>query len=260
MSGNNKKAQNKTSTNKKIDKYLKYALGEIAIVVIGILFVLMANSVKESIQEKEFKMDALQALRNDVVGDFDQFEKYWIPRLSEQLEARNRLSEFIVNIKPIKDSVQFLADIILVTSYYTFNQNSTAIEDLISSNKFSLIDNDSLRKTLLHYKNDIKGVSESDVIHREYFTEIHGRLGPKIVGGTALSEGFIALHNKDTLTLQILASRSLNITDIRESDYLRELLIATGPPFRIKYNGYAGLKKESKVLLTLLDDAIRTEY
>ena len=259
MSENIKKTKKKILEGNKIKKHLKYTLGEIAIVIIGILFVLIANSVKEKISEKEFKINALHALRNDVARDHRQFESYWIPRLSKQSEARNRLSEFLKTSQPITDSIQFLTDIILVSSYFTFNQNSTAIEDLISSNKFNLIDNDSLRKTLLHYKNVIKGMTESDIIHREYFTEIHGRIGPKLVGGTALIDGFIAYHNDDTATLKIAASKSLNASKIRESDYLRELLIATGPPFIIKQNGYIGLEKKSKSLLKLLDAVIDIE-
>ena len=191
MSEHPERANKEISEKNKISKYLKYALGEIAIVVIGILFVLTANYVKEQISEKEFKINALYALKDDVSRDLNELESYWIPRLSDQNEARNRLSEFLETSEPIKDSLQFLTDIILVSTYFTFNQNSTAIEDLINGNKLNVIENDSLRKTLLYYKNNAKGISESDVIHRAYFTEIHGRIGPKLVGGTALSDGFI---------------------------------------------------------------------
>ena len=254
-----KKTRKKILEENKIGRYLKYAIGEIAIVIIGILFVLIANSVKEQIHEKELKINALHALRNDVFKDYNELEFYWTPRLIKQSEARDRLSEFLKTSKPITDSVQFLTDIILVSSYYTFNQNSTAFEDLINGDKFNLIDNDSLRKTLLYYKNNIKGISESDVIHRQYFTEVHGNIGPKLVGGTALFDGFMAYHVGDTATLRIAASNSLNASQIRESDYLRELLLSTGPPFKIKQNGYNGLKSRSEALVKLLDNAIKAE-
>ncbi|MBL4569273.1 MAG: hypothetical protein JKY69_06430 [Flavobacteriaceae bacterium] len=244
--------------NKK-GKYFKYAIGEIAIVTIGILLVLAANFVKEQINEKEFKINALHALKNDVAKDLNELESYWVPRLKKQSEARNRLSEFLETSLPITDSIQFLTDIILVSTYFTFNQNSTAIEDLINSNKFNLIDNDSLRKSLLNYKNIIKGISESDIIHRGYFTEIQGRIGPKLVSGMALFDGFMAYHSNDTATLKIAANKSLNASKIRESDYLRELLIATGPPFEIKKNGYITLASRSEALLRLLDIAIDVE-
>jgi len=254
-----KKTRNKILEENKIGRYLKYALGEIAIVVIGILFVLTANFFKEQFREKKIKINALHALRNDVAKDLNELESYWRPRIKKQSEARDRLKEFLETSQPITDSLQFLTDIILVSTYYTFNQNSTAIEDLINSNKFNLIDNDSLRKSLLHYKNRIKGMSESDVIHRGYFTEIHGRIVPKLVGGTALLDGFTAYHNGDTATLRIAASRSFNSSKIRGSDYLRELLIATEPPFRVKQYGYINLETRSETLLKLLDVAIDLE-
>jgi len=259
MLENIKKTRKKILVEIKTKKYLKYALGEIAIVILGILFVLIANSVKEQMNEKDLKIKALHALKNDVTKDLRELENYWKPKLSKQSESHVRLNKYLKTTGPILDSVQFLTDIVLVTSYFTFNQNSTAIEDLINSNKFHLIDNDSLRKTLLGYKNGAKGVSESDVIHRKYFTEIFGRIGPKLVSGTALIDGFTAYYDKDFASLKLAASNSLNIAKIRESDHLRTLLIATGPPFKIKHNGYVALNTIAKSLLKLLNIAIDAE-
>ena len=119
MSEKLERVNKEISEKNKISKYLKYAIGEIAIVVIGILFVLTANYVKEQISEKEFKINALYALKDDVSRDLNELESYWIPRLSDQNEARNRLSEFLETSEPIKDSLQFLTDIILVSTYFT---------------------------------------------------------------------------------------------------------------------------------------------
>ena len=259
MSGENEKTSRKTTEENKVIKYLKYALGEISIVVIGILFVLAANFVREQIRENKFRMNALHALRNDVAKDLKELETYWMPRLKDQSDAHERLSNFLKSSEPITDSSRFLSDIILVSAYFTFNQNSTAIEDLINGNNLELIHNDSLRKALLSYQSVVKGTAESDLIHRAYFTEIHGRIGPKLVRGLALTEGFTAYHNKDTTSLKMISSKALSSSMIRESDYLRELLIATGPPFEIKKAGYILLKSRSESLLRLLDDAIEAK-
>ena len=71
----------------KTGKYLKYALGEIAIVVIGILLVLAANYIREQNQENKSKLNALIALKSDITIDNSSLSSYWIPRLEKQEEA-----------------------------------------------------------------------------------------------------------------------------------------------------------------------------
>ncbi len=256
MTKKNKITSKNNSEEKKVGKYLKYAIGEIAIVIIGILFVLIANFIREQVQENESKQNALIALKNDITRDSNGLNSYWIPRLEKQEEARNRLNLFLKNSTTIIDSMEFVTDVILVSTYFTFNQNKAAVEDLLYGGRLHLIEDDSLRIALLKYKYRVEKVAEFDLIHREYFLEIQGRIGPKILGGMALPEGFIAYHANDTINTKIIVSHALDWENLISSDNLRTLLAATGVPFAIKKNSYISIEEQAELLLKLLNIAI----
>ena len=76
----------------KTGKYFKYAIGEIILVVIGILIALTINNWNEERKEKTIVKNVLKDIRNDLVADTTAFSK--------QIE---RFPVFINNAKSILD-------------------------------------------------------------------------------------------------------------------------------------------------------------
>ncbi len=251
-----RKIRQRLLVENKFSKYFLYAIGEILLVVIGILIALAINSKMDHYKKQGSTEVILKALHQDIANDLNTLNNYWTQRLKEQTAARNRLESFIDSISPINDSFQFVTDIMLISDYTTFDHNKTSMEDLINTGRLELVQNEQLRKALLKYKSAVENISEFDILHRAYFLELFGRLGPKIVDGLALPQSFLAYHQLDNVNTKNLANQVLNSADIRSKDHLRELLVATGHPFYMKRNRYTALKSEAMKLLKLLDEAL----
>ena len=119
----------------KTGKYLKYAIGEIVLVVIGILIALILNSRITYINRVEAANNSVINLRHDIKKDLDQLDDFWIPRIENQFDARERLTAFLENdLYPIEDSLQFATDVQTISTYFTFDPNKAALEDLFNTN------------------------------------------------------------------------------------------------------------------------------
>ena len=108
----------------------------------------------------------------------------------------------------------------------------------------------------MNYYNEIENISEFDLIHRAYFVELYGRFGPKIIGGFVLTETFMALAKEETNKQISFPDKSLDAEYIRSTDYLRELLEATGAPFILKHGGYNSLREKSTEVMRLIDEEL----
>ncbi len=252
-----RRIRRKLANDNQFLKYSRYAIGEISLVVIGILIALGANSKMEQIKKQEAAYVSIQYLRQDIQKDVNQLKLYWLPRHKSQNDARNRLSAFLEDDTVlIKDSVQFIKDIILLSTYYTFNPSKSAMEDLINNGGLGLIKDKTLLNNLLDYKMSIENQNELDIIQRAYFLELFGKLNAKIVGGLLMQEDLISDNGLNTAKVKIAASKVLNAKKIRSSGHLRELLIATGGPMNLKHLIYFRLESEGTKLLELIDKTL----
>ena len=120
--------------------YLKYAIGEIILVVIGILIAVSINNWKQSIDLKEVEqnlyVDLIQELRIDlggIQGDLYYNNKY--------LLRYNRASEIIIN-DPQRQLIDTLAIIATeLTNFSDFKNEESAYNKLATSGKLQLMTN-----------------------------------------------------------------------------------------------------------------------
>jgi len=238
----------------KTGKYLKYAIGEIVLVVIGILIALILNSRITYINRVEAANNSVINLRHDIKKDLDQLDDFWIPRIENQFDARERLTAFLENdLYPIEDSLQFATDVQTISTYFTFDPNKAALEDLFNTNGLKLIENQHLLISLLDYKRKVENVADMDVIQRAHFLDLYSQLSVNIVGGLALQE-FLMFNNKfDEIKIKQRLNNELNADEIRSSDYLRKLLITTYLPLLTKRRGYRDLRQHADSLLYIID-------
>lgn len=140
---------------KKVTNYFLYAVGEIVLVVIGILIALQINNTNEDQKKREIELSYLERL----VIDLKDNEKLWTDFhdiKEKQLKATNIFLKFSFNKN--KDSV---LDIIMphfnsIFSWVDINVNQVTFEEMVSSGNLDLISNDSIKIKLLdlnkHYK------------------------------------------------------------------------------------------------------------
>jgi hypothetical protein len=133
--------QNKTG------KYLKYAIGEIVLVMFGILLALQVNNWNE--ERKDVR--EVNIIKSNLSNDFIQNRKVLklrIELIKNSLDHANSLMAFMGKSK---DTInQHNLDSILVqTLYYgNFNPSNSTILELLQSGKLKLIQNNTLKNKL----------------------------------------------------------------------------------------------------------------
>ena len=138
----------------KTGKYLKYAIGEIILVVIGILIALQINTWNENRQKRNLEEGYLTEIKENLVRDSLNisetilFHKQKADSITETLalfkQAENGLSYF--------SSLQLKLPIL--ASHYDFEPVRTAFDNMVSSEKIRLISNEKLRLSLSNYYSD----------------------------------------------------------------------------------------------------------
>lgn len=137
-------------TENKFSKYLLYAIGEIILVVIGILVALSLNNWNQSQNEQNKIKEYAVSLVQDLEGDITMTRQ--IQRQNEDIVSRiDSLNEYIHNRK-IEDFSN------LDMLYFTLNKphrpytwKRTTITELKNSGALGLIKNDSLSKMISEY-------------------------------------------------------------------------------------------------------------
>lgn len=129
----------------KTGKYFKYAIGEIVLVVIGILIALQLNNYNDSLKQNDLEQKALNNLKLDFVYNQNELNKS-----IEELKTIQKNSIIILDNTGSKYQTTFDIDTLLQTvgsvpKYYP--QNGFLL-DLINSGKLGIIKNDHLRNKL----------------------------------------------------------------------------------------------------------------
>ena len=150
-------------------KYLKYALGETILVVVGILIALQVNNWSSKQKEKKKEQIHLIKLASNLQDDISLFREIILGD-SLMSESLKRVSNEILradNIDDVdfRDNARFKVNL--------FYPNKTAFDNLVSSGQLDLIGNDIIVENLLLYYRSITIASEGiDYSLRNYSRDI----------------------------------------------------------------------------------------
>ena len=199
----------------KTEKYFKYAIGEIVLVVIGILIALQVNDLNEQRKENNFEVDILKEIRTNLQTD--------LVEIREDLELMDFINkacldvkDHLLNLEQPTDSLSISAAILRVTPHFS---PITSGYNLLQNRSVGIIKNDSLRDAILY---------QYDMLYPYYKTyeDERGR--------------FHALHSEP----QLLEYFSMNY----DSD---QPLSFEGLFFEISKEDYQRLRNDSKFLKLL---------
>lgn len=132
----------------KTGKYFKYAIGEIVLVVIGILIALSINNWNEKRKTRDNEIIYLNNIKRDLQLSITEMNQF-IDRHNSLINSANTVLEHI-NGKSVDDwnSInKHLVDIYTWKSFYLFNNT---YQELKNSGNFSIISNDSIKNDLLN--------------------------------------------------------------------------------------------------------------
>jgi len=144
-------------TENKLSKYMLYAVGEIILVVIGILIALQINSWKENQKLKSLETETLIELKEALIQD-----TLVLTTNLEILRIKNiESSELIAHVEHKKPYIKRL-DTLMMQVYYNrgYNTFNTAAFELLKDRGFGIIKNKDLRKQITkHYTTDFADIS-----------------------------------------------------------------------------------------------------
>ena len=158
--------ENKTS------KYLKYAFGEIVLLVIGILMALQINSYYQSLVDNKNEMRYLKGIYDDLNTQIEDFEETM--RLNEYyISTTNKiLNDYIVN-DGFKANDSLLSDINKIISVAAPSEIKTSFTELLYSGDIGLIRNDLLRKNIVRFYQDLERMVETSMVNTENIYQSH---------------------------------------------------------------------------------------
>jgi hypothetical protein len=128
-------------------KYLLYAVGEILLVVIGILIALQINNWNQSAQNKTLERIYLTNLLEELDGQIDQIEL----QASHDSVTKQKLERALQVLNESEIEVSALDSALTETGRRTFIKINSVFEDLKYSGNFSLLSNVPTRNELILY-------------------------------------------------------------------------------------------------------------
>ena len=158
-----------------LKKYVLYTVGEILLVVIGILIALQINNKnefrKERIEEKNF----LQSLSQDLKAS----EAHFTQVNSEVLNQQSVINAFIdgLHTSVSMDSLEQLALVFCEEGWWTYNIQpiTSTYREMESSGKLSILSNEDLKKQIINYYNSLQFQMKNfnDIIQATWDMDIH---------------------------------------------------------------------------------------
>ena len=156
--------------NMETSKYLRYAVGEVVLVVIGILIALQVNNWNEYRKEKVVEKKILLSLHNEISNNLESLEVV--------IDGKNKIinvNEYIINntgkngewksIKPLDSLMNYIS-----LSGWIFVPQNGVLNEIINSGKLLLIENDLIKNEIASLPQLLSLMIEED---RQYRLDLH---------------------------------------------------------------------------------------
>jgi hypothetical protein len=157
--------------NNKLGKYLLYAIGEIVLVVIGILIALQLNIWNAQQKQTKLEKEYYCRLLEDAILDIEQTSNL-LGFAQDRLSASNQAVRLLLNDKVQK--VEIGNQIFLATKaiYSDFKPNNSAYEDLKSGANLNIISDKSIIRALNQYFNKVEELKSIIMVNGKYAVDI----------------------------------------------------------------------------------------
>ncbi|ASV31975.1 DUF6090 family protein [Maribacter cobaltidurans] len=166
-----RKIRRRLLADNRIGKYLLYAIGEIALVVIGILIAMQLNNWNEHQKQIKLENEYYCRLLEDAILDIEQTSNL-LTLAQDRLSASNQAVRLLLNGNVQK--VEIGNQIFLSTKaiYSDFKPNNSAYEDLKSGANLNIIGDKSIIKALNQYFNKVEELKSIIMVNGKYAVEI----------------------------------------------------------------------------------------
>ncbi|TYA53201.1 DUF6090 family protein [Formosa maritima] len=245
----------------KTTKYFKYAIGEILLVMIGILMALHVSNWNTSKKNRLIEQKFLKNLKTDLEVDLYNLDSLSKDRVSKTESAFKLLK--LPGATSKKELTTLDSLYMNVYGWTSFVPSSTTRQELISSGQLSLIQNDSIKTLILvlNQEND-RIVGAREHMRREYEHYLYDR-------SFANSTMFPLLDFEASLKSGITLDTTLTIEQVdlfyKESEFIqKDRMIKNGLKLAAVNNMgikslYDKMKLHLKQLIRLINEDLKNE-
>jgi len=151
-----RKIRQKLLTENKFSKYLIYAIGEIILVVIGILIALQINNFNNEKQLREIEQEYLLSLQTEFETNLKKINKSILENEKRVNATENMLTLFDSNVRDTINGNEISNMIYsVVATEATYQPSKGVLTDIISSGNLNLIKNKQLRQYLASFESKL---------------------------------------------------------------------------------------------------------
>ena len=157
-------------------KYMRYAVGEIVLVVIGILIAIQINLGNEARKKSNMELEIMAELKKEVVANRNSLEKLLIIRRESIAATDSLLTLFHEDI--IENSVEELEALVAISvmgGFYTFDPNMGYLNSLINSGQINIISDKHLITLVTQFEAKVTDSREGTEMFRVFWAH---QLGP----------------------------------------------------------------------------------
>ena len=146
--------------------YFKYALGEIILVVLGILIALQVNNLNETRIEKRAMKDYFQKISFNINADIKESERLLKFR-QDHIVSCNKVSTALIE-NNFSDQLLIQKAIFEMIIEVQLNYNKDAFESLKSSGYLRYLNNEEIEELLNDYYNQINQIEMFEIDQRDW--------------------------------------------------------------------------------------------
>ena len=204
-----RKIRERLLNENKFSKYLLYAIGEIVLVVIGILIALQVNDWNEGQKERRVELKALSDLKREFL-----YNKVLLDSAVNFKEVAYASNEaFIETIRKGKAGTE---SIIRRYGGSTINPNNGVLNSLISTGTINTIQNDSLKHLLTSWEDLIQNYREEEERHYNWLDLVVWPYLNGVIPNSDYSEkgGWVFLDSTEVLAYYNEAFKDLKFRNL----------------------------------------------
>lgn len=238
---------------RKVEQYLLYALGEIILVVIGILIALWINNLNEERILRDREARYLIGLRNEF-----QSNKHRLMALLEQNQRNYEGAQKIVALLANKDIVEEseFSQVMYLTfaGDIAFNANNSVLIEMINSGSLKDVRNISLRKQLTTWMatlDDIRRQEEDLKLQREKVLDIMRTENYSL--RTVLDQSGISVNE---LQIPEQTSHISNLSLLESTSFENNVLMFMLTTLATGQNHYTPLLADIDTILDLINNVL----
>lgn len=238
----------------RVSKYLLYAVGEIILVVIGILMALQINTWNEHRKEKIRELDYYCRLLEDTNLDAQQVGDL-VQAAQKRLRAANQAVRLLLSENPKKIEVAREINNSIKAIYSDFRPNDAAFADLKSGANLNIISDKQVVRALNNYFNKVEGYVSVIQVNGENAVKIFYSHEDVFANGWALAslkDGWVSQGIDPELRENLALDENETLSDAMQTRLLNEALVLISHNQR-QLMLYHSIQDEIKKLHSLLE-------